>query len=93
LELKYQHSNHIVDILSRDEDARKHRFEIHVLEYDNAELRGLLANEQETSEKLSRMVNEHLERAESAEAAVQSTEEALQTKEQEISSLRVCNMY
>lgn len=89
LELKYERSVHLVDIIAKEEGLRKLRFNNHVLEDDNVELRDLLSAEQERCDKMESMMNEHLARAEDAEAAVQSLEEELQGKEQEVSSLRV----
>ncbi|KAF2151184.1 hypothetical protein K461DRAFT_295261 [Myriangium duriaei CBS 260.36] len=88
LELKYERSVHLVDIIAKDENVRKLRFDKHVLEDDNTELRELLLTEQERSDKLEAMMNDHLVRAEAAEAAVQSLEAVAQTKEQEISTLQ-----
>ncbi|KAF2227946.1 hypothetical protein BDZ85DRAFT_315452 [Elsinoe ampelina] len=88
LELKYERSVHLVDIIAKEEGIRKLRFDNHVLEDDNVELRDLLSAEQERCEKMESMMNEHLLRAEEAEAAVHGLEEELQAKEQEVSSLR-----
>ncbi|KAG8628972.1 hypothetical protein KVT40_002837 [Elsinoe batatas] len=88
LELKYERSVHLVDIIAKEEGIRKLRFDNHVLEDDNVELRDLLSAEQERCEKMESMMNEHLSRAEEAEAAVHGLEEELQAREQEISSLR-----
>ncbi|PSK46308.1 hypothetical protein B9Z65_5276 [Elsinoe australis] len=88
LELKYERSVHLVDIIAKEEGLRKLRFNNHVLEDDNVELRDLLSAEQERCDKMESMMNEHLARAEDAEAAVQGLEGELQGKEQELSSLR-----
>ena len=91
LELKYERSAHLVDIVSKDESIRKLRFDVHVLQDDNDELHGLLAREEDRSDRLERIVNEHLVRAEEAEASLQQVEDELHGKEQELSALRVCS--
>ncbi|PNS20677.1 hypothetical protein CAC42_2922 [Sphaceloma murrayae] len=88
LELKYERSVHLVDIIAKEEGIRKLRFSNHVLEDDNVELRDLLSSEQERCDKMEGMLNEHLARAEEAEAALHDFEEELQSREQEASSLR-----
>ncbi|KAF4551360.1 Hypothetical protein D9617_13g098580 [Elsinoe fawcettii] len=88
LELKYERSVHLVDIIAKEEGIRKLRFDNHVLEDDNVELRDLLSAEQERCDKMESMMNEHLVRAEEAEAALHGLEEELQAKDQEVSSLR-----
>lgn len=89
LELKYERSTHLVDIISKDESIRKLRFEVHILEDDNAELHDLLAKEEDRSERLEKIVGDHLARAEDAEAALQEVDDELQAREQELSTLRV----
>ena len=90
LELKYERSVHVVEMIARDENMRRLRFEKHVLEDDNIELRELLLTEQDRSDKLEAIMNTHLERAEVAEAGLQSLETTLQAQAQEIASLQVC---
>jgi len=89
LELKYERSTHLVDIIAKDENIRKLRFEVHVLEDDCDELRDLLVKEEDRSEKLERIVNDNMARAEQAEAAVQDLENDMLGREQELSTLRV----
>lgn len=89
LELKHERSARLVDMISKDEDVRKLRFEIHVLEDDNDELRDLLAQEEDRSDSLAKLVSENLARAEEAERALQDADSELQAKEQEVSKLRV----
>jgi len=89
LELKYERSRHLVDIIAKDENIRKLRFEVHVLEDDCDELRDLLAKEEDRSEKLEKIVNGNLVRAEEAEAALQDLEDEVVNREQELSTLRV----
>jgi len=89
LELKYERSTHLVDIIAKDENIRKLRFEVHVLEDDCDELRDLLVKEEDRSEKLERIVNDNMARAEEAEAAVQDLENDMLGREQELSTLRV----
>ncbi|GAM82053.1 hypothetical protein ANO11243_000320 [Dothideomycetidae sp. 11243] len=87
LELKYERSTHLVDVIVRDENMRLLRFDKHVLEDDNAELRELLLSEQERSDKMESLMNQHLARAEAAEAMIQGLESTAQIREQELSSL------
>ena len=89
LELKYERSNHLVDIITKDEGIRKLRFEVHVLEDDCDELRDLLAKEEDRSDKLERIVSANLTRAEEAEAALGAMEDEMAAREQELSTLRV----
>ncbi|GAB7341089.1 hypothetical protein MBLNU457_7404t1 [Dothideomycetes sp. NU457] len=88
LELKYERSNHLVDIITKDEGIRKLRFEVHVLEDDCDELRDLLAKEEDRSDKLERIVKDNLTRAEEAEAALTGVEDEMAAREQELSMLR-----
>lgn len=90
LELKYERSSHLVDIISKDETLRKMRFDSHLLEDDNEELRELLTHEEDRADSLEKLVNEHLARAEDAEALVVELQQDLQSAEQELSILRVC---
>lgn len=89
LELKYERSNHLVDIITKDESIRKLRFEVHVLEDDCDELRDLLAKEEDRSDKLERIVKDNLTRAEEAEAALTGVEDEIAARDQELSILRV----
>lgn len=89
LEIKYERSNHLVDIITKDESIRKLRFEVHVLEDDCDELRDLLAKEEDRSDKLERIVKDNLTRAEEAEAALTGVEDEMAAREQELSMLRV----
>jgi len=89
LELKYERSRHLVDIITKDENIRKLRFDVHVLEDDCDELRDLLAKEEDRSDKLEKIVNGNLTRAEEAEAALQGLEDEVVGREQELSTLRV----
>lgn len=90
LELKYERSAHLIDILSKDEGIRKIRFDMHILEDDNEELRDLLAQEEDRSDSLEKLISQHLARAEDAEAQVQELDVELRAKEQELSTLKVC---
>ena len=87
LELKYAHSTHLVDIISKDEDIRRLRFDIHILEDDNDELRGLLLQEEDRSDAFEKLVNENLGRAEEAEAQLQELETDLRTTGARMSGL------
>lgn len=89
LELKYERSTHLVDIISKDENLRKMRFDMHRIEDDNEELRDLLTQEEDRSKSLEKLVNDNLVRAEEAEAHVVELEQDLQAAEQELSVLRV----
>lgn len=88
LELKYERSANQVDLVTKDEDIRRLRFDIHIIEDDNDELRDLLAQEEDRSDAFEKLVNENLARAEEAEAQLQEIEEALRAKEQELVTLQ-----
>jgi DNA repair exonuclease SbcCD ATPase subunit len=85
--LKYAQSSHLVDIIGKDEDIRRLRFQMHILEDDNDELRGLLLQEEDRSNAFENIVNENLARAEDAEAHVRDLETDLQVREQEMQAL------
>ena len=87
LELKYTHSAHLVNIISKDEDVRRLRFDIHILEDDNDELRELLQQEEDRSDTFEKLVNENLSRAEEAEAQLRDIETDLRGREQELQAL------
>lgn len=84
LELKYARSAHLVDIISKDEDIRRLRFDVHILEDDNDELRELLSQEEDRADAFERLVNENLARAEAAEAQLQELENDLRARHQEL---------
>ncbi|TKA83269.1 hypothetical protein B0A55_00804 [Friedmanniomyces simplex] len=88
LELKYARSAHLVDIISKDEDVRRLRFDLHILEDDNDELRELLTQEEHRSDAFERYVNENLARAEDAEAQLQVLEEDMRAREQELMTMK-----
>lgn len=87
LELKYAQSTHVVDLISKDEDLRRLRFETHILQDDNDELRELLQQEEDRSDTFEKLVNENLARAEEAEAQLQDLETDFRNKEQELQAL------
>lgn len=88
LELKYERSAHLVDLITKDEDIRRFRFDIHILEDDNDELRELLQQEEDRSDAFEALVNSNLARAEEAEAQLQIAEEALRGSDRELATLR-----
>ncbi|KAK6429704.1 hypothetical protein LTR95_014148 [Oleoguttula sp. CCFEE 5521] len=83
LELKYAQNTHTVDIISKDEDIRRLRFDVHILEDDCDELRDLLQQEEDRSDAFEKLVNENLARAEDAEAALVEVEAELRAREQD----------
>ncbi|USW56053.1 hypothetical protein Slin15195_G093720 [Septoria linicola] len=87
-ELKYANSTHLVDMISKDEDMRRLRFDIHILEDDNDELRELLGQEEGRSDQFERLVTENLARAEEAEARLADIETMLRAREQEVGTLQ-----
>ncbi|KAM3413944.1 hypothetical protein BST61_g10614 [Cercospora zeina] len=87
-ELKYANSSHLVDVIGKDEDIRRLRFDVHILEDDNDELRELLGQEEARSDQFERLVNQNLARAEEAEARLSDLDDQLRTREQEIGTLR-----
>ncbi|KAK5714451.1 hypothetical protein LTR15_010633 [Elasticomyces elasticus] len=88
LELKYARSTHLIDLITQEEATRRLRFDLHILEDDNDELRDLLSREEERSDSFERYVNENLIRAEEAEARLQDLELDLRTREQELTTMR-----
>ncbi|KAK0865179.1 hypothetical protein LTS02_005495 [Friedmanniomyces endolithicus] len=88
LELKYARSAHLVDIITKDEDARRIRFELHILQDDADELRALLAQEVDRSDAFEGFVKENLARAEDAETQLQVLEEDMRAREQELLTMR-----
>lgn len=63
-----------------------------MLEDDVEELRDLLTQEEDRAEALEKLVNEHIQRAEDAEAQVADLGADLQLTEQELSVLRVSRL-
>ncbi|KAL1310811.1 hypothetical protein AAFC00_001050 [Neodothiora populina] len=88
LELAYNRSTHLIDILSKDESIRKLRAQSHILEDDSEELRDLLAQEEDRAESLEKLVQDNLARAEDAEARATDLEAELRAMDQEVSMLR-----
>jgi hypothetical protein len=91
LELKYEKSSHLVDIISKDETLRKMRFDMHKLEDDNEEMRDQLTTEEDRADALEKLANDNLRRAEHAESHAIDLQTDLQAVEQELSILRVCS--
>lgn len=87
LELKYVHSQHQYDQICNDEDVRRLRFDIHILEDDNDELRELLQQEEDRSDAFEKLVNENLARAEEAEAQLQDIETDIRIRETELQAV------
>lgn len=87
-ELKYAQSAHVVDLICKDEDIRRLRIDIHVLEDDNDELRDLLQKEEDRSDAFEKLVNANLARAEEAEAQLQELDLDFRSREQELNALR-----
>ncbi|KAK3637427.1 hypothetical protein LTR56_013600 [Elasticomyces elasticus] len=88
LELKYARSTHLIDLITQEESHRRLRFDLHILEDDNDELRDLLSREEERSDSFERYVHSNLIRAEEAEARLQDMELDLRTREQELTTMR-----
>ncbi|KAK4898234.1 hypothetical protein LTR27_004241 [Elasticomyces elasticus] len=88
LELKDARSTHLIDIITQEESHRRLRFDLHILEDDNDELRDLLSREEERSDSFERYVHSNLIRAEEAEARLQDLELDLRTREQELTTMR-----
>ncbi|KAK5692783.1 hypothetical protein LTR17_025276 [Elasticomyces elasticus] len=88
LELKYARSTHLIDLITQEESTRRLRFDLHILEDDNDELRDLLSREEERSDSFERYVHSNLIRAEEAEARLQDLELDLRTREQELTTMR-----
>lgn len=86
-ELKHERSSHLVNIIAKDEDIRRLRFDIHILQDDNDELRDLLTQEETRSDQFERLVSENLARAEDAEARLSEVEDALRARESEVGTL------
>lgn len=73
-ELRYTNSKHTIELLGKDEDIRRLRVDVHILEDDNDELHDQLHNEGSRSEAFQKLVDENLARAEGAEAALRDVE-------------------
>jgi hypothetical protein len=88
LELRYERSLHLVEVITKQEDIRNLRFDVHILQDDNDELRSLLAQEEERSDMFEKLVNENLGRAELAESRMQELDGLSRQREQEILTLQ-----
>ncbi|KAK1818057.1 hypothetical protein LTR12_007582 [Friedmanniomyces endolithicus] len=88
LELKYARSANLVDIITKDEDVRRIRFELHILQDDADELRALLAQEVDRSDAFEGFVKGNLARAEDAETQLQVLEEDMRAREQKLLTMR-----
>ncbi|KAK0838055.1 hypothetical protein LTR03_012312 [Friedmanniomyces endolithicus] len=86
LELKYARSAHLVDIITKDEDARRIRFELHILQDDADELRALLAQEVDRSDAFEGFVKENLARAEDAETQLQSGDGSFENNTEDVTA-------
>lgn len=90
-ELKYADSKHAIELVSRDEDIRRLRAELFIVEDDAEELRDQIQHEQDSSERIRQLVDEHLVRAQEAEAVVQVNESDIRVKDHEIARLQTEN--
>ncbi|KAF2858813.1 hypothetical protein K470DRAFT_259422 [Piedraia hortae CBS 480.64] len=84
LEIAYLQSVHSEEMLSKDEENRKLRFNIATLEDDNHEIREQLQQEEDRADAFERLVNENLARAETAEADARELETELRARKQEL---------
>nr|XP_023927809.1 intracellular protein transport protein USO1-like [Quercus suber]POE91519.1 hypothetical protein CFP56_14627 [Quercus suber] len=87
LELKCERQATIVELLAKDEDIRQLRIDIHVLEDDYDDLRNLLTQEEDRSDKFEQLVNSNLLRAEEAEGQLQQITEELRIRENDLATL------
>lgn len=85
-ELKYDQSAHAVNLIAKDEDIRRLRVDIHILEDDNDELRELLQQEEDRADAFEALVADNLVRAETAEARLRDAEADLRGREQELAT-------
>nr|POE93614.1 hypothetical protein CFP56_19626 [Quercus suber] len=87
LELKCERQSNLVELLAKDEDIRKLRIDIHILEDDYDDLRNLLTQEEDRSDKFEQLVNSNLLRAETAEGQLQQIAEELRLRENVVVTL------
>lgn len=88
LELQYEHARQLVSTITSTEALRALRFDTHILQDDNDELRDLLAQEETRAETFEQLVTEHVQRADAAEARLAEVEEALRAREQDVGTLQ-----
>ncbi|QIW99789.1 hypothetical protein AMS68_005307 [Peltaster fructicola] len=90
-ELEYASSKHAIELICRDEDMRKLRAELFLSEDDSEELRDQLQHEQASCDRIRLLVDEHLTRAQEAEAQLNDNEQKLRIQDHEIARLETEN--
>ena len=78
-----------VESVSRDEDVRKLRFQMLLLEDENEELQDSLAQEEEKSDDLTRRLDEAHVSYESLDAELRNTTNELRLRNRELDNMRV----
>ncbi|KAL2357785.1 hypothetical protein BJ546DRAFT_1034936 [Cryomyces antarcticus] len=88
LELKYERSTHLVESIAKNEDIRKLRFQLHLLENENDGLHDQLAQEEHRGDGLERSMQDAIVRAEDAEVEAERVSNQLRMQSRELQTLR-----
>ena len=92
LELKLLESTRSVESVSKDEDIRRLRMQLLLLEDENEELHGQLRVEENRGDGLEQAADEALSELEQAEGEIQRLMNESKTKARELESARVCTL-
>ena len=85
-----------IDCISRDEDIRKLRFQLILLEDENEELQDSLAHEEESSDDLSRKLDASNVKYENLNAEFRNSVNELKLRNRELDNMKVtfpCLLY
>ena len=78
-----------IDCISRDEDIRKLRLQLLLVEDENEELQDNLAHEEENSYELTRQLDESNTRYENLDAEVRNSANELRLRNRELDNMKV----
>jgi len=88
-ELNYERSSRIVENVAKDEDIRKLKFQILLLEDENDELHEQLTQEEDRADGLEHDVEDAAARSEELEVELQNVSNELRIKLRETDTLKV----
>jgi chromosome segregation ATPase len=89
LELNLACSKHSVEVVAKDEDVRKLRFQLQLLDDENDELTNKLIEEEARSDGLETALDEALAQLDQLQADKEGLQNEMRTKSRELNNLKV----
>lgn len=87
---EYERTSHAISAIAQDEDCRKLRVRVLLLEDEIDHIAQQLGNEQQRCDNLQQDLDEANNQLEDFDAFRQQTENSVRTKARQLDSLRVC---